>query len=466
VIDGRVPVSILNAIDQTLTYHDPQAFFTWQYKQGLDDGKRRLLDRGTQSFPAGLEQRVLSILDDLDVEIVDERPVLWETPPEPVTRLHGYREREPKWIDLEPDQIDALRAFLDNPRGCLALPTSAGKTEIAAALFKTLGGLRCLFIVDRKGLLSQARERLQGRLQEAVGRIGGGFWETENRVTVATIQSLWDPDRGSPREKARQFFDGLGVLCVDEAHSISPNTWFQTLKIIPAPIRLGLSATIKEAPRRMVVESFLGPIVHEQEISELIELGRAATPNLAMLRMGGSFDDNADSTWAYWNVIVNYEQRNQAIVAAVKRCIDQKKPVVTLCVRIPHGHIIQARLALAGVTVPFMHGGTPLPVFDRAKSEFEAERIPALIISTIGDKGQDLPAMRGLIIAGAQRSALLTTQRAGRGMRKKWTGENSIDILDFMDMGHRNSYSQSKDRYATYNRKKLNPRVIQSLDEW
>src|SRR5262245_33144059 len=165
VMDGRVPVSVLQAVRETLTYNDPGAFFTWQYKAGYDDGKRCLLER--QTFPAGLEHRVLSVLEGLvDVEIVDERPVLWETPPEPVTRLRGYRASEPEWINLEPDQVEAMRAFLDNPRGCLALPTSAGKTEIAAALFKTLSDRRCLFIVDRKGLLSQTHERLSGRLGE------------------------------------------------------------------------------------------------------------------------------------------------------------------------------------------------------------------------------------------------------------------------------------------------------------
>jgi superfamily II DNA or RNA helicase len=465
VIDGRVSPRLLDAIDKALTFTEPGAFFTPQYKRGLWDGKRRLFKAKTQTFPAGLAPRVLALLEslDVDVEIDDQRPLPWETPPEPVTRLHGYRQHEGEWIDLEADQIEALRAFLDNPKGCLALPTSAGKTEIAAALFATLADRPCLFIVDRTGLMSQAAERLRGRLREPVGLVGAGHRDLRQRITVATIQSLWHHYE-SMRHK---FFPNVGVVCVDECHSISPKMWFQTLEVIPAPVRLGLSATIKEATRRMIVESYLGPIVHEQEIAELIELGRAATPNLAMLRVGGLFDDAQDATYAYWHGVVTHRQRNDLIADAVSRCMTQKKPVLILCVRIPHGRALQERLQThLGVQIPFLYGYTPLQVIDQAKVDLETGRIPAIIASTIFDKGQDLPAIRALVIAGAQRSALLSIQRAGRAMRKKWRGENTVDILDFMDLGHRNLRSQAKDRQRTYSRKKLNPRVIGSLDEW
>lgn len=465
VIDGRVSTAQLDAIDRLLTFNEPGAFFTPQYKRGLWDGKRRLFKPKTQSFPVGLLDRVTSLFErsDIDVEIVDDRPQPWSEPPQPVTRLRGFRENEPEWIELEPDQIVALTAFLDSPRGCLQLPTAAGKTEIAAALFKTVHDRNCLLLVDRRGLLSQTAERLHGRLREPIGLIGDSHRDTGKRVTVATIQSLWH----HYESMRRKFFPGIGVVAVDECHSISPKMWFQTLEVIPAPIRLGLSATIKEATRRMIVESYLGPIVHEQEISELIELGRVALPNVALLRVDGLFDDAQDPTWAYWHGIVQHRRRNELIADAAALCQAQKKPVLILCVRIPHGQILQDMLQdKLQCDVPFLYGHTPLDLIDQAKRDLEDGRIPVIVASTIFDKGQDLPAVRALIIAGAQRSALLTIQRAGRAMRKKWTGENAVDILDFFDAGHRNLRSQSEDRRRTYARKGLSPRTIGSLDEW
>jgi|SRR5262245_15398870 len=464
-IDGRVSWETLDAVDRLLTFNEPGAFFTPQYKRGLWDGKRRLFKAKDQSFPVGLLDRVTSLFErsNLDVEIVDERPIPWESPPAPITRLHGFRTTEGEWVDLEPDQADSLRAFLESPRGCLELPTAAGKTEIAAALFKTLPEHVCLLLVDRKGILSQTAERLRGRLREPIGLIGDGHRDTSKRVTVATIQSLWHHYE-SMRKK---FFPHVNVVCVDECHSISPKMWFQTLEVIPASIRLGLSGTIKEATRRMIVESYLGPIVHTQQITDLIELGRVATPNIAMHRVGGLFDDAQDPTWAYWHGIVQHRQRNELIADAAALCQAQKKPVLILCVRIPHGHILQEILqAKLHCDVPFLYGQTPLDVIDQTKRELEDGHIPAIIASTIFDKGQDLPAVRALILAGGQRSALLTIQRVGRALRRKWSGENTADILDFFDAGHRNLRSQAEDRRRTYTRKNLNPRTIASLDEW
>jgi superfamily II DNA or RNA helicase len=458
-----VSTELLNAIDKKLTFDEKGAFFTPQFKRGLWDGKRRLFKRSEQTFPAGLAPRVLALLEslDVDVELDDQRPRPWEHAPTPITRLRGYRSGEPEWINLEPDQIEAMTAFLDTPQGCLSLPTSAGKTEIAAAIFKTLHDRNCLFIVDRKGLMSQAHERLTGRLREPIGLVGAGHRDTGKRITVATIQSLW----AHYDSMKRKFFPGIGVVCVDECHGISPKMWFQTLEIIPAPVRLGLSATIKEASRRMIVESYLGPIVHEQEISELIELGRAATPNVAMHRVGGLFDDAQDPTWAYWHAIVQHRQRNELIADAIERCIAQKKPVLTLCVRIPHGLILQDILRQRGHELPFLYGHTPLPIIDQAKIDLEEGRVPAVLASTIFDKGVDLPSVECLIIAGGQRSPLLSIQRVGRALRKKKSGDNRVLIIDFFDAGHRNLRSQSEDRRRTYQRKGFPIKIVSTLDE-
>lgn len=462
VIEGRVSTTLLDAIDRALTFNEPGAFFTPQYKRGLWDGKRRLFKTKEQSFPVGLAPRVCALLHahDVDVEIDDQRATL--AIPEPVSTLHGFREGEAETVALFDDQRESLAAFLDEPRGCLELPTSAGKTEIAAAVFATLRDEPGIMIVDRKGLLSQTAERLEGRLHERVGRIGAGFNETKYRVTVATIQSLWH----HYEKMARTFFPRLKIVIVDECHGISPKMWFQTLEVIPAPIRLGLSATITEASRRMIVESYLGPIVHQQDIADLIELGRIATPNLAMLRVGGLFDDAQDPTWAYWHGIVQHRQRNQLIVDAMMLAAAQKKPVLTLCVRIEHGRLLRDEAQRRNFDVPFLYGATPLDAIDAAKRDVERGRLPGMIASTIFDKGQDMPSVRAAVLAGAQRSSLLAIQRVGRGLRKKPSGENTLDVLDFMDMGHKNLRSQANDRRRTYVRKKLNPRVIGSLDEW
>jgi superfamily II DNA or RNA helicase len=463
VVSGRVSPELLDTIDRVLTFSEPGAFFTPQYKRGVWDGKRRLYKAKTQTFPVGLLDRVLEKLraNDVEVEVIDERPIIPEV--EAVTTLKGHRadRGESPLISLHEDQVAALQAFLEVGRGCLQLPTGSGKTEIAAALLATFPRARALVICDRKTLLRQTAERLEGRLGERVGLIGDGRQEITQRVTVATIQSLWHH-----YERYRQgFFKRVEIVIVDEAHSISPKSWFQTLEVIPASIRLGLSATIKEATRRMIVEAYLGPIIHEQAMTDLIELGRLAFPNVAMLRMGGLVGEEAGPQQAYVEGVVENRRRNEAVVDAALLAQTQKKPALILVVRIEHGHRLRRLFEAKGLDVPFVWGDSHPDTITRSFRDLEGGRIPALIMSTIGDKGLDLPAIRALIIASGQRSALLTIQRIGRAVRKK-QGENTVDVLDFSDMSCRMLRSQADDRRRTYARKGLNPRVIETLETW
>ena len=191
---GRFDTRLFATLDRALTYVEPSAFMRPEYKRGAWDGKVQLLQTEGSDiiFPAGLVGRILPVLEAFDItpDIDDARPLPpWgEQPPTPVTTLHDHQRGS---ITLHPDQVEALTAFLEEPRGCLCLPTGWGKTEAAAALLKTAPNARALIIVDRKGLMSQTANRLTERLHEPVGKLGGSYRDHSRRVTVANIQMLW-----------------------------------------------------------------------------------------------------------------------------------------------------------------------------------------------------------------------------------------------------------------------------------
>lgn len=455
-LEGRCSVEVLSALDRALSFYEPGFRHKYLYKVGRWDGKTYLLDRERLAFPAGLAHRVLATLSSFGVEpeIADERPRQpWTEPPD-VPSLHG--------VTLYDDQREAFEAIVDARAGCLSLPTNAGKTEIAAAVIKASAPFRALVIVDRKGLMAQTRDRLEARLNEPVGVMGGGLKKSRHRVTVATIQTLW---RHLPK-LTRTFFPEITTLVVDEAHVISPTMWFQTLKRIPAPIRLGLSATIKEASRRLIIEAFLGPIVYEEESIALIEAGRSATPDLAMLRVGSVIDDGDGFAQQYDRGVVFNGTRNRLILDTIQRARQQRLPVLVLVVRIPHGLTLQALCEREGLDVPFLYGQTPLDAIQRAKRDLESGRVPAVIASTIFDLGQDVPNIRVLILAGGQRAPGRMIQRVGRGLRRKPSGDNRVHVLDFYDTGSAMLRKQADERFRTFKRKHYNPRIITSLDEF
>lgn len=452
-LEGRVPVQVLEAVDRALTYQEAGAYFSPAYKLGHWDGKRRLFDSKRQEFPAGLEERVLAVLEKLapDFDVIDERPIVVGGNVDGV-ELNG--------VSLYPQQREALQAFFDaGARGCMELPTNFGKTEVAAALLKMTPG-PALVLIDSKSLVAQTAHRLKQRLGERVGIFGGGEKNTSHRITVATIQAVWHHFA----KLRKSFLPGIQTLIVDEAHKVSPKMWFNVLGEVGASVRLGLSATIREASRRMVVESYLGPIVHSASVQSMIEDGRSAKPSIYMVRVGGLVRAT-DPQAVYEEGVVRNEQRNRIVCeAAIRSVIDGQAPLI-LVVRIEHGEAIRDMLEARGLYLPFLHGQTDMDTIQRSKLAFGTSAVPGIIASTIFDMGQDMPGINVLILAGGQRSPLRTIQRVGRSLRKKLTGENTVKILDLYDMTCRMLQSQSDERLRTYKKKYGNVKIYQRLDD-
>lgn len=465
-LDGRVSLAAYEAIDRATSYFDKSAYRDLEFIHKRWDGKFYFYDQERATFPQGLTSRVTHALNacGIEPEIIDERPLPpWgHEIPEPPQIYEPVSRSLNSLIDLFPDQQEAFRAFVKNPSGCVAHPTGAGKTALAAAIFKRCRDSRCLFIVDRITLLDGVHKELEARLGVRVGRLGGGHHEhTRYNVVVATVQTL----HMKLHQYAREYFPDIKIVVYDEAHDISQNMGHQVLMRIPARVRLGLSGTIREASRRMVVEAYLGPIIFEGDVVELIEAGRLARPRFWMLGIGGVIDDSTELEDAYWKMIVMNDTRNRHICDAARRFVARGARPLVLVQRVPHGYEIANKLT--GLRVDFVHWKTPRDIRTARIADLEAGRLDVLIASKIFDKGIDLPNVRGLILAGGGRAPALTLQRIGRGMRaKRDGGENVVDVLDFIDHSHRTLRNQSRDRRKTIEKKyETRARMISTLDE-
>lgn len=448
-LTGRMTDEFVKALDQRLAPYEPGYFYSPAYKHHRWDGKNHFLDTERMAFPAGLAHHVqefIKVTLKQDVEIADHRPApVWMGRPAlEIPSLHG--------VTLEDDQIEALNAGLAGGQGCLCLPTGFGKTEVAAVLAEIIKPLRMLFLVNKKGLLTQAAERLEERLQTKVGRFWSGRKDTDARITVGTIQSLW-----SQRKKLQKlgFFDAQHLVIYDECHTIA-KMGLRLLSLIHAPARIGLSATIKEAPRKMFIEAFLGPVLLEKTFEELVATGRAAVPEITMFRIGGIARGD-DFNGVYWDGIVQNSVRNRVIEDLVWQHFaldDGPEQTMVLVFRIEHGQLLKERLEDRLVRgVPFIHGGTDLFEIEHVKRKFSDRAIPVMIVSSIFDMGQDIPAIDVMVMAAAGKAPLRTIQRMGRATRRKADRENTVTIYDFFDMSHPWLKDHAEQRVRTYKRK-------------
>jgi len=455
-LEGRCPLHLLEALDDGLSFYPPGFFFTKLYKlrkrfgdsiplpeggsRPLPDGKVHLFDQETLTFPSGLLPRAIEISSGVGLlpVVVDQRPLL--SPPSPIPNLYG--------IEFWKHQKESVVVALREGTGCLNLATNAGKTEVMAAILKTLGKPG-LVVVNRSALMSQTANRLQKRLGGPVGLLGSGHRPGRAAIVVATVQTLYrrlrDPIVQGVLSRAE-------VLLVDEAHNISPISFFPVLSSCPARYRFGLSGTIKEAAQRMAVEAYLGPIIKTVTNKELVEEGLSAHPTIGMVDCLSRAPIALEFGELYRRFIVENVERNNLLVEAASRFFAKGLRTLILVVRIEHGWKLKALLQGRGISCEWVYGDTPLPVIEQAIRRFEAGQLPVLIASTIFDQGMDIPSIGALICAGGWKAPSRILQRLGRALRRKPFGDNTVQVLDFYDLGNKLLERHSKSRQYVYSK--------------
>jgi hypothetical protein len=173
---------------------------------------------------------------------------------------------------------------------------NSGKTEIAAAIIKTLPDLNILFVVPKKTLLRQTVARLAERLgtvEQEIGVIGGGRFDPQS-VTVAIINSI-KPMRITKKTSAtakrkrlalKRYLKTVHCVFLDEGHHARATTWYKLIQsLTAAQFRYLLSGTPFGSGNALMVEAATGPVIARVTNDELIELGVSAKPLVRMIEI-------------------------------------------------------------------------------------------------------------------------------------------------------------------------------------
>lgn len=427
----------LTWLDKYLSWEDPGAHRSPLFQSGEWDGRHRIFDQKTSSFPTGLSYGVLKASQRTGIPIV-----LDDTRIRPVVER---REVPASW--LRDYQAQAVRVCLDphrplHGRGVAQCPTGSGKTRIIASIAYTEPCV-WLMVVDTKDLLDQgatAYEKLTGL---PAGRIGDGQWKVE-QFTVATMQTLLDK---LSTTKGKDYLRSVQGLAIDEVHVAATRGYRKILSSTDAYWRLGFSATPlgreDHADLRMV--GSVGPIVYKISPQQLIEKGLLVQPNITFVegpeqpvpywapvelakRRGG-----VEKAWpvAYSLGIATSESRNALLVKLAQKVA---KPALLFVKAIMHGQHLVHRLEKVGLSVDYVHGADNRAARKSAIKRLEHGDLDVLVCSGIFNKGIDIPEVRGLINGAGGRSVHQAVQRLGRGTRTA-EGKTEIEFWDVMDRG-------------------------------
>ncbi|SEH43755.1 Superfamily II DNA or RNA helicase [Halopenitus malekzadehii] len=163
--------------------------------------------------------------------------------------------------DLRPYQHTALDAWADaDHRGVVELPTGAGKTVVAIAAMVDRGR-PTLVVVPTIDLLDQWRSELEREFEMPIGQFGGGEQRREP-ITVSTYDSAY--------LKADDVGDSFGFVVFDEVHHLGGEGYRDIARLLPAPDRLGLTATFERPDgAHHAVEDLVGPVVYSVDVDDL-----------------------------------------------------------------------------------------------------------------------------------------------------------------------------------------------------
>lgn len=254
------------------------------------------------------------------------------------------------------------------------------------------------------------------------------------------------------REETLEFLKCIGFLCLEEAHEVSGNGFFELCNSMPnAHYRLALTATpfmkdSEEANMRLMAAT--GTIGIKVSEKDLIDRGILAKPFFKIIPSKKPENVIRGTAWqaAYERGIMNNVGRNMQIVAEIAEARRYGLTAIILVQRTKHGEVLNKLLETVGVKVEFIQGENDQAARQAALNRLGRSEIDVLIGTSILDVGVDVPSVGMVILAGGGKAEVAQRQRIGRGLRAKKLGPNVCYIVDFDDLWNNHTAGHSRER--------------------
>lgn len=371
-------------------------------------------------LPRGYGERLALICADLGetVEYEDERRSL----PEVDFNFSGQ---------LRPYQTAACEAMLRRRFGTLCAPTGAGKTVCGLFLIASRRQ-PALVIVHTRDLAMQWVERIEqflGIPARDVGMIGSGKSFVGERITVATVQSVYS--------RAKELKKRIGHLVVDECHRAPSRTFTVAVTAFDAAYSLGLSATpYRRDGLTSLIFWHLGEMHSRIDGEDLMQSGAILRPEIHIVRT--SFSTRRDPTEEYSQIIADLTEdgeRNALVVDTVAREVRDGKGVgLILSDRKSHCHRLSDLLRERhGMESMVLTGDIPMPERKCLIERIRAGQVRAVFATgqLIGE-GFDAENLTALFLSTPVRFSGRLVQYLGRVLRPS-PGKARPKVYDFTD---------------------------------
>lgn len=314
-----------------------------------------------------------------------------------------------------PQQLRAVQAAVKAGKGCIVMPTGAGKSVCMALLVNALQ-LRTLIVVPNLGLKAQLTDSFRR------------WFGANKNVTILNIDSPF-------LDKATDY----DVLIIDEAHHSAASTYRRLNAKAWGGIyhRFFFTATPfrGQEEEQILLESIAGEVIYRLTHAEAVAAGMICPIEAYYIEIPKT--PVSGHTWAavYKELVVNNLPRN----ALMRTLLERLEGRSTLCLvkEVAHGS------KLSGITWAFAHG----------ESEYTPGLIEAFnkggktLVATTGvcGEGVDTKPCEYIILAGLGKSRPALMQAFGRCFRT-YPDKESGKVIIFKDNSHKWTKSHFKEQ--------------------
>ena len=351
-------------------------------------------------------------------------------------------------VTLRPYQLDCISDIEQSTarRKVVVIPTGGGKTVIFAS-YALQHNLKTLVVAHRVELIRQTQETFLSLDPSAdVGIVMGKFNETDNQITIASIQTL------SRRNRLRQLPTDYYLIICDEAHHATADSYlrlffrFGLIDLYACGIKngkdiqtywdpnrtlLGVTATPERTDQESL-DAIFDEVVYRISIADLIP---EYLSDFRCITRDAGIDISHVRTTAG---DLSQEQLGQAIEDGglldglpdvVNESLSDRQHILIFLPTVAASIEATRILSEAGIKASCVLGITPPEERKQTLKDFQSGKIRVLINCMVLTEGFDCPCIDALIVARPTKSGLLIQQMVGRGLRKA-PGKKDCMIVD------------------------------------
>ena len=460
-IPRTIPAAVLAALKRLATFANPVFHHKLRLRFATYDTPRFIFagewhpDRLV--LPRGAMDAAVAVLESAGANVTIQD-----------ARSDGKRARWTFHGELRPEQEAAVQEMAKHDYGVLCAPPGAGKTVMGCALIAR-HRTSTLVLVHRTVLLDQWRKEL-GRFLGIAKRKEIGVWRGATRRLTQKLDIAMLPSLARVEDHAA-FFEGYGLVVVDECHHVPAVTFEALLKACPSRKILGLTATpLRKDGLEKLIHLQCGPVRHTiQTIAD-----DAAPRTVYVRRSSFHMPDvlgERPPLHAVWEALVSDAGRAKQIAGDIRAALDEGRCPLVLSDRKAHLEKLEAELMTqigpSDTAIYRLESGIGKKQRQAIREDIdrrfeEGKQFVLLATASLIGEGFDLPRLDTLFLAMPLSFKGRLVQYAGR-LHRSHADKREIRVYDYLDEGNPLTVAMFRRRSGAY--RQMGYRVVMDQDD-